>query len=144
MLLSYHDEHEHYYYYSRTVGDNEVVGLVPLYLDWEVMGGMVASVDQYEAFRALKRKEDFILGSEERVSVLETCDVTASVMFQMERERLDRLEEEWTSLHLEEKWNARFRQSIRVPREYGRASRHPVALGRQSDAACLSKAPSKT
>jgi hypothetical protein len=34
--------------FARTVGDNEVVGPIPLSLDWEVLSVMVASVDQYE------------------------------------------------------------------------------------------------
>jgi hypothetical protein len=37
--------------FARTVGDNEVVGPIPLSLDWEVLSVMVASVDQYD-FRA--------------------------------------------------------------------------------------------
>jgi hypothetical protein len=37
--------------FARTVGDNEVVGPIPLSLDWEVLSVMVASVDQYEDFR---------------------------------------------------------------------------------------------
>jgi hypothetical protein len=88
--------------YARTVGDNEVVGPVPLCLDWEVLGVMVASVDQYEDFRALNRKEDFLLAPEERVSALEKCGVVTSTIMQLERERLVRLEAEWTSSHLEE------------------------------------------
>jgi hypothetical protein len=49
--------------FARTVGDNEVVGPIPLSLDWEVLSVMVASVDQYEDFRApvrKSRKEDFL------------------------------------------------------------------------------------
>jgi hypothetical protein len=33
--------------FARTVGDNRVVGPIPLSLDWEVLSVMVASVDQY-------------------------------------------------------------------------------------------------
>jgi hypothetical protein len=82
-----------------------VVGPVPLCLDWEVLGVMVASVDQYEAFRAplrKNRKEDFLLATtEERVAVLEKCGVVTSQMFRLERERVKRLKEDW-SPHLEE------------------------------------------
>jgi hypothetical protein len=49
--------------FARTVGDNEVVGPIPLSLDWEVLSVMVASVDQYDDFRApvrKSRKEDFL------------------------------------------------------------------------------------
>jgi hypothetical protein len=42
--------------FARTVGDNEVVGPIPLSLDWEVLSVMVASVDQYEDFRAPVRE----------------------------------------------------------------------------------------
>jgi hypothetical protein len=91
--------------FARTIGDNEVVGPVPLGLDWEVLGVMVASVDQYEAFRAplrKNRKEDFLLTTlEERVAVLEKCGVVTSQMFRLERERVKRLKEDW-SPHLEE------------------------------------------
>ncbi len=68
--------------FARTVGDNEVVGPIPLSLDWEVLSVMVASVDQYEDFRApvrKSRKEDFLLStSEERIAVLEKCGVVTS------------------------------------------------------------------
>ena len=91
--------------FARTVGDNEVVGPVPICLDWEVLGVMVASVDQYEAFRAplrKDRKEDFLLATpEERVAVLEKCGVVESQMYRLERERLNRLKKEW-SPYLEE------------------------------------------
>jgi hypothetical protein len=40
--------------FARTVGDNEVVGPIPLSLDWEVFV-MVASVDQYEAFGPVRK-----------------------------------------------------------------------------------------
>jgi hypothetical protein len=48
--------------FARTVGDNEVVGPIPLSLDWEVLSVMVASVDQQvRDFRVRKsRKEDFL------------------------------------------------------------------------------------
>jgi hypothetical protein len=44
--------------FARTVGDNEVVGPIPLSLDWEVLSVMVASVDQYEDFRAPVRRAE--------------------------------------------------------------------------------------
>ena len=91
--------------FARTVGDNEVVGPVPLCLDWEVLSVMVASVDQYEAFRAplrKNRKEDFLLATpEERIAVLEKCGVVTSQMYQLEGQRVKQLKEEWTS-YLEE------------------------------------------
>jgi hypothetical protein len=43
--------------FARTVGDNEVVGPIPLSLDWEVLSVMVASVDQYEDFGSGARAE---------------------------------------------------------------------------------------
>jgi hypothetical protein len=52
--------------FARTVGDNKVVGPVPLSLEWEVLSVMVASVNQYEDYRAplrKKRKEDFLLAT---------------------------------------------------------------------------------
>jgi hypothetical protein len=65
---------------------------------------MVVSVDQHEAFRAphKNRKEGFLLATpEERVAVLEKCGVVDSQLWRLEKERLDRLKEEW-SPHLEE------------------------------------------
>jgi hypothetical protein len=91
--------------FARTVGDNEVVGPVPLCLDWEVLSVMVASVDPYEAFRAplrKNRKEDFLLATpEERIALLEKCGVVTSEMYQLEGQRVKQLKEEW-SLYLEE------------------------------------------
>jgi hypothetical protein len=85
--------------FARTVGDNEVVGPIPLSLDWEVLSCMVASVDQYEALRAPKRRTDFLLATpEERVAVLEKCGVVESQMYRLERERLNRLEKDWSPL----------------------------------------------
>ena len=87
--------------FARTVGDNEVVGPVPLCLDWEVLSVMVATVDQYEDFRAplrKSRKEDFLLAtSEERIAVLEKCGVVTSQLYRLEGERIKRLKEEWSS-----------------------------------------------
>jgi hypothetical protein len=87
--------------FARTVGDNEVVGPVPLSLDWEVLSVMVASVDQYEDFRAplrKSRKEDFLLATpEERIAVLEKCGVVTSQLYRLEGERIKRLKEEWSS-----------------------------------------------
>jgi hypothetical protein len=91
--------------FARTVGDNEAVGPVPLSLDWEVLSVMVASVDQYEDFRAplrKNRKEDFLLATpEERSAVLEKCGVVTSQMYQLEGQRVKQLKEEWSS-YLEE------------------------------------------
>jgi hypothetical protein len=91
--------------FARTVGDNEVVGAFPLALDWEVLAIMVVSVDQYEEFRAplhKSRKEDFLLATpEERVAALEKCGVVESQLYRLEKERLNRLKEEW-SPHLDE------------------------------------------
>jgi hypothetical protein len=87
--------------FARTVGDNEVVGPVPLSLDWEVLSVMVASVNRYEDFRAplrKKRKEDFLLASsDKRIAVLEKCGVATSQMYQLEGQRVKRLKEEWSS-----------------------------------------------
>jgi hypothetical protein len=113
--------------FARTVGDNEVVGPVPLCLD--------AFVDQYEDFRAplrKNRKEDFLLTTpEERIAVLEKCGVVTSQLYRLEGERIKRLEEEWSSYlgDMARTWPAR----IRVPREYDRVSSAPVARGRKSD-----------
>jgi hypothetical protein len=55
-----------------------VVGPIPLSLDWEVLSVMVASVDQYEDFRAPVRRAErrtFPSTSEERIAVLEKCGV---------------------------------------------------------------------
>jgi hypothetical protein len=94
--------------FARTVGDNEVVGPVPLSLDWEVLGFMVASVDQYEDFRAplrKSRKEDFLLATpEERIAVLEKCGVVTSQLYRLEGERIKRLKEEWSSYLGEMAW----------------------------------------
>jgi hypothetical protein len=48
--------------FARTVGDNEVVGPIPLSLDWEVLSVMVASVDQLKTWAPVRksRKEDFL------------------------------------------------------------------------------------
>jgi hypothetical protein len=74
-------------------------------LDWEVLSVMVASMDQYEDFRAplrKSRKEDFLLATpEERIAVLEKCGVVTSQMYQLEGQRVKRLKEEWSS-YLEE------------------------------------------
>jgi hypothetical protein len=93
------------YEFARTVGDNEVVGPVPLALDNEVLSIMVVSVDQYEASRAplrKNRKEDFLLATlEERIAALQKCGVIESQIYRLEQERLNRLKKDW-SLHLEE------------------------------------------
>jgi hypothetical protein len=91
--------------FARTVGDNDVVGPVPLCLDLEVLNVMVASVDQYEGFRAplrKNRKEDFLLACtpEEWITVLETCGVVTSQLCRLEGERIKRIKrikEEWSS-----------------------------------------------
>jgi hypothetical protein len=94
------------YEFARTVGDNEVVGPVPLALDNEVLSIMVASVDQYEASRAplrKKRKEDFLLATpEDRIAALEICGVVESQIFWLEQERLKRLKKDWSPQYLEE------------------------------------------
>jgi hypothetical protein len=91
--------------FARTVGDNECVGAYPLCLDWEVLGVMKASVDQYEAFRAplhKSRKEDFRLATpEERVAVLEKFGLVETQLYRLEKERLNRIKEEW-SQHLKD------------------------------------------
>jgi hypothetical protein len=94
------------YEFARTVGDNEVVGPVPLALDNEVLSIMVSSVDQYEASRAplrKDRKEDFLLATpEERIAALENCGVVESQIFRLEQERLKRLKKDWSPQYLEE------------------------------------------
>jgi hypothetical protein len=93
------------YEFARTVGDNEVVGPVPLALDNEVLSVMVVSVDQYEDSRAplrKDRKEDFLLATfEGRMAALEKCGVKESQIYRLEQERLNRLDKDW-SPHLEE------------------------------------------
>jgi hypothetical protein len=94
--------------FARTVGDNEVIGPVPLSLDWEVLAFMVASVDQYEDFRAplrKSRKEDFLLATpEERIAALEKCGVLTSQLYRLEGERIKRIKEEWSSYLGEMVW----------------------------------------
>jgi hypothetical protein len=90
--------------FARTVGDNEVIGPVPLSLDNEVLSIMVVSVDQYEDCRAplrKNRKEDFLLTPQERLAALDRCGVAQSQIYLLEKERLNRLKEDW-SPHLEE------------------------------------------
>jgi hypothetical protein len=84
--------------FARTVGDNEVVGPVPICWDSEVLSVMIASVDQYRAPLRKNRKEDFILATpEERIAVLEKCGVVTSQLYRLEGERIKRLKEEWSS-----------------------------------------------
>jgi hypothetical protein len=63
---------------------------------------MVASVDQYEGFRAplrKSRKEDFLLATpQERIAVLEKCGIATSQLYRLEGERIKRLKEEWRPL----------------------------------------------
>jgi hypothetical protein len=115
-----------------------VVGPIPLSLDWEVLSVMVASVDQYEDFRApvrKSRKEDFLLStSEERIAVLEKCGVVTSQLYRLEGERIKRLKR-WRSYlgEMARTWPAKHQG----PREYDRVSSAPVARGRQSHGAFL-------
>lgn len=128
--------------YARTVGDNEVVGPVPL----SRLGGSGCHGGVRGPVRGLsgsRTKGGLSPCPDEHVSVLETCSVTASTMFQLERSVLADSRRSGR-VYTWRKWHARFQQSIKPPREYGRVSREPVALGRRSDAACLSKAPSGT
>jgi hypothetical protein len=107
--------------------DNEVVGPIPLSLDWEVLSVMVASVDQYEDFRAPRGepKGGLSPSTEERIAVLEKCGSDLPTV-PVEGERIKRLKEEWRSTG---RWRVPGQRSIRVPREYDRVSSAPVVVG---------------
>jgi hypothetical protein len=119
--------------------DNEVVGPVPLPLDWEVLSVMVASVsvDQYEDFRApLRRARELAFLPLPRNGLLRSSEGlrVTSQLYRLEGDRIKRLKEEWRPL-LNEMAHLAREGSYQGPQEYDRVSSAPVARGRRLDGA---------